>query len=293
MSSVFAPQRGGRKPIPPGVCANAICPDGRAIVKLVAGRCVRCYNHIRRYGTERDPDRAPRRRASGVPPKPAVCCGNCKRLTEQPRKGRCHACYEYRRLRSVDRPPTGYQRGSTDGVERRGWGPGYEKTGPRQKRVIVSECVNCTAPTEKPRKGRCVRCYVYRRKHGEDITREAIAALESRLAGVRPACIVCAGPTIAGRTRYGRCAGCTRFHEQHDRDRTAQELVAWREAIARRGAVCVNPPCDRTGKGFVRGRCPACHQYAKHHGGADRPAALCNRPIYARPRRKEAARVGN
>jgi hypothetical protein len=37
---------------------------------------------------------------------------------------------------------------------------------PKKRRVVVRVCVNCAAPTTRPRLGRCEPCYAYMRRHG-------------------------------------------------------------------------------------------------------------------------------
>ena len=64
---------------------------------LSHGRCQMCAIHWRRHGAER-PARPPLTAATLRP------CSHCGQLTVRPTRGRCHTCYQYRRLYGYDRP---------------------------------------------------------------------------------------------------------------------------------------------------------------------------------------------
>jgi hypothetical protein len=202
------------------ICGR-VCAPG---VDRSYGRCQMCAWYWRRHGVERPPvppgqlERPrplPRPRAAPQP------CSHCGRLAQNRSRGRCMACYQYRRRYGRERP-----------------------LAPRPV-ATLRPCAHCGRLTRKPVRGRCAPCYQYWHRHGTD---RPPVLLDPQ--APRP-CQTC-GQLTPGHRR-GRCPACYMYWYRHgvERPRGPRPPPPLRPCQT----------CARLVPEFHRGRCPACYSY--------------------------------
>lgn len=125
----------------------------------------------------------------------------------------------------------------------------------------MTTCTNCRRDTntDRLRVGRCMSCYRYWRKHGEERPPERMRRSPKQ---PRKVCSRCK-ERFAGPCSSKYCNACYQYKNLTGRARP-------RHLFADSCIVCDKP---RT-PGFARGRCPTCYQYWRKHGGVDRTPDL-------------------